>query len=336
MLDMHDLNYRLMVMTESGEQYNIKKFAENLGWEQNDGELATRISFSVKNDTIPDIKKKPSDIVKPGCLVMVYADCGNMKGEVARGYVSKWKPVLSNSKAKFEVKAYDELYNLQKSQELIYYSSGAGTKTVLMQIFSDWGIPVAKYDGPNVSHGKLAYKTEMLSDVIVKVLDDARKRGGGKAFVRADKGKVSVLRWGGNDPIYAFTVKTTKEVSHSISTENMITRVKVIGKEEKDGKPPVEAVVNGKTEFGIRQKIYTRGSDETVAEAQKAAQEIIDEDGKEKNEITVQGPDVPFIKRGDKVHIKSGTLNGFYFVKGIRHNAEAGSMTMDVAKEGDL
>lgn len=336
MLDIYELKYRLVVMSESGAQYNIKDFAEKIGWEQNDGELATRISFTVKNNTIPDIKKKISEIVKPGCLVMIYAECSGTKGEVARGYVSKWRPVLSNSKTKFEVTAYDELYNLQKSQEMIYYSSGAGTKTVLMRIFGDWGIPVGKYNGPDVKHGKLAYKTEMLSDVIKKVLDDAKKKGGGKAFVRADEGKVSVLRWGDNDPVYAFTTSTTKEVSHTISTETMITRVKIIGKEPKEGRPPVEAVLNGKTQFGIRQKIYTRGEDETAAEAQTAAQEIINASGKEKTEIAVQGPDVPFIKKGDKVHIKAGSLNGYYFVKGIQHDADTGSMKMNLAKEDDL
>lgn len=48
MIDISKIKYRLVVMTESKKQYNIKEFVEDLGWEENDGELATRISFTAK------------------------------------------------------------------------------------------------------------------------------------------------------------------------------------------------------------------------------------------------------------------------------------------------
>mgnify|MGYP000108028096 CR=1 FL=1 len=50
MIDVANIKYRLVVMTEDKKQYNIKEFVENLGWEENDGELAVRISFTAKND----------------------------------------------------------------------------------------------------------------------------------------------------------------------------------------------------------------------------------------------------------------------------------------------
>ena len=38
------------------------------------------------------------------------------------------------------------------------------------------------------------------------------------------------------------------------------------------------------------------------------------------------------MRKGDLVHITAGTLNDYYFVKGIRHNADSMSMTMDLKK----
>lgn len=330
MIDVANIKYRLVVMTEDKKQYNIKEFVENLGWEENDGELAVRISFTAKNDKTS--AGLISSLAKPGCLVGVFASHGSIDEEVARGYITDWKPTLSGSKDKFDVTCYDELYNLQESQELIYYSSGIGTKSAITKIFDDWQIPMDKYEGPDVTHGKLAYKTEMLSDVLLDILDDAKKKGGGSAMIRAAKGKVSVIEWGSNTTVYHFEADNTKQVSHKKSTSGMITRVKIIGQEDDDGRSSVEAVVNGLTKFGVRQKIYIRGKDDSVSDAQSAAQEIIDEKGQVKEDITVQAPDIPFIRKGDLVHMTVGTLKDYYYVKGIRHDADSGSMTMDLKK----
>lgn len=330
MIDISKIKYRLVVMTESKKQYNIKEFVEDLGWEENDGELATRISFTAKNEKTS--AGLISSLAKPGCLVGVFATDGSIDEEVARGYVTDWKPLLSGSKDKVDITCYDELYNLEESQDLIYYSSGIGTKSAITQIFDNWQIPTEKYDGPDVTHGKLAYKTESLADVLLDILDDAKKKGGGDAFIRAAKGKVSVLQWGSNKTVYHFEADNTKQVSHKMSTAGMITRVKVIGQEDDDGRSSVESVVNGQTKFGIRQKIYVRGKDDSVSDAQSAAQDIINDKGQVDEEITVQSPDVPFVRKGDLVHITAGTLNDYYFVKGIRHNADSMSMTMDLKK----
>lgn len=50
MIDLAKIQYRVVVMDESKNQYNIKEYIENLGWEENDGELSVRTSFVAKND----------------------------------------------------------------------------------------------------------------------------------------------------------------------------------------------------------------------------------------------------------------------------------------------
>lgn len=47
-------------------------------------------------------------------------------------------------------------------------------------------------------------------------------------------------------------------------------------------------------------------------------------------EITVQAPDVPFIRKGDLVYVMIGSAQNYYYVVGIRHDCDNYSMTMDL------
>lgn len=330
MIDVSKIRYSLVLVTEDGKQYNIKDFATKLGWEENEKEIATRISFDVKNENTA--AGLLSTLGKVGCLVAVFVEYGNRNEEVARGFVTDWKPVISGSTDTLSITCYDELYSLEQSNDLVYFSEGTGTKSAITQILKKWDVPIEKYDGPNVSHGKLAYKTQTIAEAILDILDDAKKKGGKESLIRATKGKVNILGLSSNDTVYCFTADNTKQQSHSASTKGMVTRVKVIGQEDDEGRSSVEATLNGLTKFGIRQKLYTRGKDDSLDDAKKAAQEILDEKGQMQEEMKVQSPDVPFIRKGDLVHIQVGTLQGYYNVKAIRHDADSLSMEMDLKK----
>lgn len=329
MIDLSRIKYRVVVMDEAGNQYNIKDFIQNLGWEENENEISVRSSFTARNDKTS--KGYLSSIIKPGCLVGIFAtDGGTLDEEVARGYVETWNPVEKNSGNNLKCTCYDELYKLQKSQDNRYYPSGTGTKSALQGIFDDWEIPQGEYNGPNASHGKTVCNNKYLSDIMLDFLDDAVKRGEEKCMIKATKGYTSVVPWGSNETVYVFRVDNTQSFSQAISTANLITRVKVVGQADDDGKRSVDATLNGEIKYGIRQRIYTRGSDETLSDANSAAQEILDGEGKVEKEMTVQSPDVPFIRKGDLVYIMSGSVSDYYYVKSIQHNADAYSMAMEL------
>ena len=330
MLEVTKFSYRLVFITEDNKQYNITDYIENLGWEENEKELSVRITFTAKNDKTS--KGKLSSLIKPGCLVGVFVDYGSKNEEVARGYVIDWKPSLSSSKESIEIKCYDELYNLQESQDNIFFSSGISTKSAISQIFDKWEITLGAYEGPDVSHGQLVYRSESLADVVLKILDDAKKKGGDECVVRSSKGKVSIIPVGYNTTVYHFASDNSILASHKLSTAGMVTRVIVIGEEDDDGRRPLEATLNGQTKYGIRQKIYTRGSDESIDDARNAAKDILNDKGSVQQEIKVKSPDVPYVRKGDTVHVEMGTLSGYYFVKGIQHDADNGSMTMELKK----
>mgnify|MGYP000075610712 FL=1 len=95
MIDLSKISYRAAVIDESGNQYNIKEYIHGLGWEENKNEIAVRSSFTARNDKTS--VGKLSSLIKPGCLVGIFATDGVHDDEVARGYVAEWNPTLQNN-----------------------------------------------------------------------------------------------------------------------------------------------------------------------------------------------------------------------------------------------
>lgn len=332
MVEPNKYKYYLYLVTEKKKHYDISGLVENLSWEEPENELAARITFYAKNDKTS--KGRLSSLAKPGCYVYVmFAYNSGKKKEAVRGRVVEWNPSAKASMERLKIKAYDDLYNLQESYDNIYYSAVIRTKTAITQILGNWNVKVGRYDGPDVSHGKLVYKNEKISSILLKILAEAKKKGSKKCVLRSKEGKVQVLPYGHNEKIYHFAERENLlSSSHKVSTVGMVTRVKVVGKENDEGRSPVEAVLDGKTEYGIRQKIVTRGSDESLDDAKKSAQDILDEDGDTDKERRIKAPDMPMIRKGHIIHVKSSTGTGYFHVMGISHNCDSMTMELTIKK----
>ncbi len=329
MIDLSKITYRAIISDGFGRQHNVEEFIENLGWEENENEISVRLSFTVRNHKIA--KEYLSGLITPGCLVGVFAsDGGLLDQEVARGYVEKWNAVRQNDGSTLKCTCYDELYRLQKSQENMYFPSGTGTQSAINGILDGCGIRKGDYRGPNATHGKLKFNNNYLSDVILELLDDAAKKGQGKYLIRSAGGETCVLPRGSNETVYVFDSENTVSVSETLDISNLVTRVKVIGQAEDEGKSSAEASLDGLTQYGVRQRIYTRGSDESIQDAKSAAQEILNEKGNMIRGLSVQSPDVPWVRKGDLVYLMAGIATGYFYVKSIRHDADTCRMTMDV------
>lgn len=334
MIDISTLRYRIVVVDNNKNKYNITDYLENLGWQENEGEISMQISFTVRNDKTS--QGYLTKLIKPGVLIIISAKHSDKKyQEVARGNVVTWSPTNQNSAHDLQCVCFDELYNLQKSQDNFYFRKGVGTKARIQKVLKKWKIPVGSYQGPNKTQGKKRYQGSYLSDILLDILDDAEKKGGKKCVIQMKKGKVTIAPRGSNNDIFVFDTKNTKVVNSNMSTANLITRVKVIGTPKKKGTSKVVATLNGKTQYGVRQRIYTRGSDETLKQAKKAAKQILEESGDIQQNISVKSPDVPYIRKGDMVYMKVGMINGYHYVKSVQHDADTMSMTMhlEIAEE---
>ena len=317
-----DTNYTLVIVAEDGTQYDVSDFAEDLGWEENEKQLAASMFFTVGTEN-----EQLASIIKIGCIAAVLTD----GIERTRAIINKVRVKVSGMKVTRAVTAYDELYPLQTSDDQFLFPAGQTTKAIISQILDEWGVPMRKYEGANVTHEKLVFRKGSLADHILDILDDAFKKGGEKSILRATQGQVEVVKRGGNQTVYEFDENDTVAVEHETSITELVTRVKVVGQSsDEEGIPPVEAVLNGLTQFGIRQKIYQREKDATAGEARMAAQQILDEKGKIGKTQSIQAPDAPDLRKGDRVCVNVGEMSGFYYVTGVQHDADAGTMTMDL------
>lgn len=328
MLDLSKLVYKIYILRETGEELEVTDASSAVEWEENEGELALRASLNLANVLYKGTWM--SSIAKPNCYVIVRSFTGSIEEEVARIKITEWKLNKTGNSNDLSVGGYDELFDLQASQESRYVREGMTTKSVVTSIFNDWGVPVEKYDGPDENTVKLTFKNEYLSDIVLSLLESARLHGSKDYIIRASKGKISIIPKGSNETIYCFEEGLNLELSnYEIDTSDVVTVVKVVAK---NGQIDTLSVVEGNTEYGRRQKIYVRGDDESVATATTAAKGILKEEGNPAESMTVTAPDVPMIRKGDKVKVSMSTYNGFAIVKSIQHNASNRSMSMELEK----
>ena len=199
MIDVSKVAYNVYAVLQDGTRLNVTPAVTDLGWEEGEGELSARFSFTAAN---VDYNGNPlSSTIKPNTAIVVTASAGGDEKEVANGKVIEWYPQDSATAKGFSVVCYDDLYNLQKSQDDRYIKAGTGTKSALNAIFSDWGIPAGEYKGPDKPHAKTLFKAEYLGDIITELLDDAEKHGADNYVIRMTGGKVDVLRINANETV---------------------------------------------------------------------------------------------------------------------------------------
>ena len=50
MINLADIQYHVVAVDEKGRRHNIRDYIKDLGWEENERELSSRLSFTVQND----------------------------------------------------------------------------------------------------------------------------------------------------------------------------------------------------------------------------------------------------------------------------------------------
>jgi hypothetical protein len=327
-LDLSKTVYGVAAITPSGQHINLSSFVRTLMYEEQQNELAMRVQMDVDNRKVNGTWLHSQ--VPIGSWVYVYSHTTRGVEEVFRGRVLVFEP-HEDPTIQFSLTAYDPLIHLQNSKDDRFYQDGTSAKTILLDIFQAWGIPVGTVQVPDIKLSKQVFRAQTVADMVNTVLDQVKKRGGGKFYVRYSQGKVSVLKPGQNTPVYRLhSYGTVSRVSDQWTAEQLVTRVKIIGHEDKEGRAPVVATVDGRTDFGVFQDVILQSSYNTPAAAKQAAQDIINEKGQPQKIRQIVAVDIPFLRRGDKVHIQSGTLDGDYIVSWIQHDATTRTMTLGV------
>jgi len=333
MIDVAKLNYSLVLFRPDGQRIDLNPFLRSLSWEENDGELAVRLEAELQNQQLAG-GKWLHQLIPLGGQIFLYADWGSGQQEIFRGTVFVWD-YQTNPLGHFSITAYDQLVYLMKSEDERFYKAGQTAKAIIQDIAKAWRIPLGDIQGPNTTLAKQVFRGDTLGDMIYSVLDQAKKRGAGKWIVRSKQGKIDVVRPGQNSPVYRFTHgENVDSIQDQQDIEDLVTRVKIIGAEDSEGKAPVVAQLDGRTEFGTLQELVYQRQYDTPAAAKAAAEDILKERGQPRRMRKVTAPDLPFLRKGDKVKVEAGTLIGYYIVSSVSHDATTRTMMMEVEDVG--
>lgn len=327
MIDVSKITYALSLIAPA--RIDLSPFLRSLTWDEADNEIAVRLEAEIQNMQLAD-GRWLHQAVPLGGQVMLFANWGEGQQEIFRGVIFEWD-YNTDPLGRFTIVAYDQLIYLTKSKDDRFYKAGQTAQGIIRDIAGEWNIPLGNVTGPSTALSKQVFRSETLANMIISVLDQAKQRGAGDWVVRSRQGRIDIVRPGQNNPVYQFTsTQNVSSVNDRHDIDDLVTRVKIIGAEDTDGKAPVIATLNGRTEFGVLQEIIDQRQHDTPAAARSAAQEVLKERGQPRRRRSVQAPDLPFIRKGDRVRITAGTLNGGFIVKGTSHNATTRTMTLEV------
>lgn len=327
LINIKDNGYKLKATLSDGRTIDLTNAVQSLEWSDNEGELAqcARIKLSQAH-------------TNEGYLSELLVLCTRLKiiannKEVFDGLIWEWDYTSSNSQA-FDIMAYDNMIYMQKSKDNNYFAKNKTTKTIVSSICEKWGIPLT-YKWGYTKHKKIVYRAQTIANQIISTLEEARYKVGKKYVIKFQDGALIVDYYGTNKDVYVFTGEVVIATQHGLSLDSLVTKVKITGKEATSGKIPIKATVNGNTKYGTLQE-FVSSTSTSVKEATEEAKKIIEDKGKPKETIRMDAPDVPELRKGDKIKVVAGSLNGYYYVLGITHTANDRTMnlSLEVASNG--
>lgn len=322
--------YTAEAVALDGTKYELKNATLDLTIDENEKELADKVTISLANTSLGT--NLLSAFLSLKMRIFVYANDGSKNEEVFRGYL--WEVTSSvGTENELKIVAYTNLIYLQKSKDCMYFSAGKTTDTVLKTICNKWGIELS-YEYDTIEHPKLPLNNKYIADMVIEPLDAVKKQKGSKYIIRSKKDAMQIRKTGTNTETYTFeSKKSILSTKSEVSLDGLITRVVIYGNEDDDEKREVEATVDGDTEkYGTLQDVVLISGDATLAEAETEANEILKEKGEPEKKHTVELPDVPWVHKGDYIYIYALNLSGKFLVNSVSHEAKNKTMSAEVEK----
>lgn len=274
-----------------------------------------------------------------------------------------WECESSRSgRASMNVTVYDRTIYLAKSEDEYLLPAGQTASQRLRKYAVDWGIKLSDIPDAKTKLKKAVYRSKTIYDMIQADLQETVKAGGSMYVPRMTTAGLELFKVGGNAKVWV--IEAVEEVSRLRSLEGAVTKVKVIGTEdrksssdstpdtsnmtleeigriygskidEKTGKvkntelpSKVLAIVTGETgAYGTLQKMVQDEDVKTAAAAKKLANDLLS--GIQET-YTVSTMDINTIRAGDAVNLGGSQL----IVTSATHElGDPGRMTLELAPE---
>lgn len=277
-----------------------------------------------------------SSLLKTRDRVFVYADDGETKDEVWRGFIWTRSYASTLNDREISLICYDQLIYFQESEESEFFPSGKNSKDIMISLCKKRGVSI-DYSYKSITHSKLALRGRLADIVTTDILDKVKDSTGEKYAILSEKDVVWVRSVGQNKTVYKIEYgKNATRVVSSCTMDGMVTRVVILGKADNDDRRPVEASVDGDvSKYGTLQKLITRNENTSLEDSKKEGDSIIKEKGSPKWEYEVEATDIPWIRKGDKVEVRAGDLTGFFIVTGIERTLNNRGKLMTLTLEDE-
>ena len=330
-IDIGQVRYHVELITENGEIYKLDNAIQSLIWEEQEGQLAQKAIISLSSHSAENGAAIRA-LLKINRLIRIYADWGGGLKPVFEGTIWEWQYSRS-AKQEHSVVVYDPMIRLQQSKDFYYFSAGMSTPAILGAICSDWGIALDYQWSRQIIHAKKVFNCKTVSNMLIQLLEEVRQQTGSRYVASCRNGRLVIADCGSNSEVYLFDYLATISTSDKLSMNNLVTKVKIIGKANNGGRSSVEALFDGNLDFGVLQEIIRRDAAKDIGAAQAEAEQILNDRGRPDEAIMVTAADLPFLRKGDTVEVQAGNLTGMFCVLGVSHNANRKQMTMTLRRK---
>lgn len=261
---------------------------------------------------------------------------------------STWKPLLdpgvvwevssgSDNIKTLDITIYDRTIYISKSEDEYLFPAGQTASQRLRKYAADWGIKISTIPDTKIKLKKAVYRSQAIYNMITQDLQETVKAGGDMYIPRMTITGLELFKIGSNSTVWV--LEATENVSRKRSLEGTITKVKVIGTEDrketkrskksgsKEETPsPILAIATGQTEkFGTLQKMVQDEDVKTAAAGKKLAESMLT--GVQET-YSYTGIDINTLRAGDTVKLNGADL----IVTSVTHNlGDPGHMNLELA-----
>ncbi|MBM7633825.1 XkdQ/YqbQ family protein [Geomicrobium sediminis] len=328
-ISVQEIEYRYVLEPPDGKKINITNIVTAASHEEMKEEIAARLSLTVKQ-----IKHEGDWISKKLFLG------SQLRVEYRLNETENWEELFRGTNYRFTGKTssdsgldltiYDNLYPMAQSEDQVKINKSETVSETISKLAKKWNVPLGDVATISYAPGAELYRGDKIGYIITERLKKTRERKRGNYQLRSSKGKIHVIEEGKNEFGFIFDRDFIDSAEQDHSIENIVTRVKVFGNsDEDDQKAPVLHEVDGRTEFGIIQRVEFGAEDR--ADAREIASEIMEEHGRVEEKYSFSSPDLPMLRKGDLVEVALG-WRGKYIVKSISRNIAQMSMNIDLER----
>ena len=317
-MDTTTIEYRIAAIGQGGARRYLEGFLVDLSWEDVDEELAARCTASFLNER--DGGKRIAQLLPNGTEIRVYAGEPGDYEERFRGRIFSNTSSWSGEQSTHDIVAYDPLFYLRSEDER-YYKAGQSATDIIRDVLDAWDVPHEDLKGPKVALSRKMLLGEGIDTLISRALKETKHKGGGRWLLLHREGKAYLDQRGTNKRIITIAAEDTHDLVISRSIEELITKVKVVGRKKDGGKVLATATSDLLKDYGTIQRIVHASDYDKASGAEKAAKAILKEEGVELKDRLVTAPDDPYVRKGHRHRIRTATLDGSHIVKSVTHSA---------------